>query len=46
MAILTLKSWEEALHGLIRELDSLIEASNFVQTIENSQGFKIACLEE
>lgn len=26
--------------------DSLIEASHFVQTIENSQGFKIACLEE
>jgi glucose-1-phosphate thymidylyltransferase len=26
--------------------DSLIEASHFVETIENSQGFKIACLEE
>ena len=26
--------------------DSLLEASHFVQTIENSQGFKIACLEE
>jgi glucose-1-phosphate thymidylyltransferase len=26
--------------------DSLLEASHFVQTIEKSQGFKIACLEE
>ncbi|MDT0627734.1 glucose-1-phosphate thymidylyltransferase RfbA [Alteromonas sp. W364] len=26
--------------------DSLIDASNFVHTVENRQGFKIACLEE
>jgi glucose-1-phosphate thymidylyltransferase len=26
--------------------DSLNEASNFIQTIENRQGFKVACLEE
>jgi len=26
--------------------DSLIEASSFIQTIENRQGFKVACLEE
>ena len=26
--------------------DSLLEASHFVQTIEKSQGFKVACLEE
>jgi glucose-1-phosphate thymidylyltransferase len=27
-------------------IDSLLEASHFVQTVEKSQGFKIACLEE
>mgnify|MGYP001382134957 FL=1 len=27
-------------------IESLLEASHFVQTIEKSQGFKIACLEE
>jgi len=26
--------------------DSLLEASHFVQTVENRQGFKVACLEE
>ena len=26
--------------------DSLLEASNFIQTIENRQGIKVACLEE
>ena len=26
--------------------DSLLEASQFVQTIESGQGFKVACLEE
>ncbi|MDN3632440.1 glucose-1-phosphate thymidylyltransferase RfbA [Vibrio lentus] len=26
--------------------DSLLEASQFVQTVENRQGFKVACLEE
>ena len=27
-------------------IDSLLDASHFVQTVENQQGLKIACLEE
>ena len=26
--------------------ESLLEASNYIQTIENSQGLKVACIEE
>ena len=41
-----LNFWVVVLHGWTWNLDSILEASNFIQTIEKRQGKKVACLEE
>ena len=41
-----MKFWEEVLLGLIPELTTLLEASNFIETVEKHSGYKVACLEE